>query len=248
MKNVWSGVVAMLLMVSINAVAEGGVSFSRNRIIFKGTDKAVTLSVINRGRNPWLIQSNVFAEPDTKSAAPFMVTPPLFRLEGNAENTFRIVRAGGEFPQDRESVFYFSANAIPSQSSPSSEAGQQPSGRLSISVRTVLKLFWRPEGLDMAADKAPSAMRFIRTPGGITIENPTPYYQSLALLSLDGRVQDIDRVPSMVPPFGELHFSSAIPVSRVTWSVMNDYGGATKPVDTRVENTAGLDGTRAMKF
>nr|MDQ6119426.1 fimbria/pilus periplasmic chaperone [Klebsiella pneumoniae subsp. pneumoniae] len=63
-----------------------------------------------------MIKADVFATPDgrntqtdPKSAVPFMVTPPLFRLEPNSQNSVLIVRNGAaQLPADRESVFYLS--------------------------------------------------------------------------------------------------------------------------------------------
>ncbi|MDI8993129.1 fimbria/pilus periplasmic chaperone, partial [Salmonella enterica subsp. enterica serovar Anatum] len=38
--------------------------------------------------------------------APFMVTPPLFRLNGGQKNVLRIIRTGGNLPEDRESLYW----------------------------------------------------------------------------------------------------------------------------------------------
>ncbi|MFS1539134.1 MAG: fimbria/pilus periplasmic chaperone [Candidatus Phlomobacter fragariae] len=36
---------------------------------------------------------------------PFIVIPPLFRLDAGRENILRIMRPGGDLPLDRESFF-----------------------------------------------------------------------------------------------------------------------------------------------
>lgn len=59
------------------------------------------VAVKNNQAYPMLVQSMVFDE-DKKSPAPFITTPPLFRLDGSQTSRIRIVRTGGEFPQDRE--------------------------------------------------------------------------------------------------------------------------------------------------
>lgn len=219
------------------AQAEGGVSFSRNRLIFPATERAISLTVINHGNSPYLVQAGVSGDTERKSSAPFMVTPPIFRLEGGAQNVMRIVRTGGELPSDRESVFWFYANTIPSQAAPrAGEAAQDKVGAsLSISMRTLLKVFWRPSGLALPPEKAPSQMQFSQTGGSVLVKNPTPYYQSFARLVFDGQEQDLDRGPSMVAPFSDLRIPVRGPVHKVTWSVMNDYGGATKDVITPVK-------------
>lgn len=225
MKELIAGI--LVLMVSHGAMADGGVSFSRNRIIYPATERAVSLSVVNHGDTANLVQASVSATPDKRTSAPFVVTPPLFRLEGNSENTLRIMGSGDGLPADRESVFYFSGLVIPAGKAPGAGDDGKMSASLSVSMRSVMKIFYRPSGLKPAPDKAPDALRFVRTGKGLKVVNPTPYYQSFAELSIDGHAMNLDSGPSMVSPFSEQVFSSATPVKSVTWRVMNDYGGTT---------------------
>jgi len=227
----------MAMLCAGAAQADGGVSFSRNRLIFPAAERAISLTVINHGNSPYLVQAGVSGDTERKSSAPFMVTPPIFRLEGGARNVMRLVRVGGDLPSDRESVFWFYANTIPSQSAPQAgEAVRDKVGAsLSISMRTLLKVFWRPSGLKVTPEQAPSLMQFSQADGGVLVKNPTPYYQSFARLVFDGREQDLDRGPSMVAPFSDLRIPAKGAVHNVTWSVMNDYGGTTKDITTPVK-------------
>lgn len=219
---------ATLMLTAGFARADGGVSFSRNRMVFPASERSISLTVINHGTSPYLVQAGVSGDSERKNAAPFIVTPPIFRLEGNTQNVMRIMHTGGDMPADRESVFWFYANTIPSQ--PASVEGEKTEGTvgasLSISMRTVLKLFWRPSGLKVPVEKAPSMMQFTRSGDALVVKNPTPYYQSFAHLVFDGKEQDLDRGPSMVAPFSDLQFKGQGNVRNVTWSVMNDYGGS----------------------
>lgn len=219
-----------LMLFVAQAYATGGVGFSRNRIIFPASEKSISITVNNRSDNTYLVQAGVSADADKKTTSPFMVTPPLFRLEKNTDNVMRIMRTSGDLPPDRESVFYFFASTIPSQSVPLPGEGKVggTGARVSISMKTVLKLFWRPAGLDISPAKALSKLRFVVVPGGVVVKNPTPYYQSFASLAFDGKTQDIDRQPSMVSPFSELRFVTSQSVRQVSWSMMNDYGGTTE--------------------
>lgn len=217
------------LMVSTAIAGDGGVGFSRNRLIYPASQKAIRLTVSNHGDSPYLVQAGVSGDPVKKAPAPFVVTPPLFRLEGNSQNDIRIVAAGANLPKDRESVFYFYGTAIPGGGE-AADGNTGVSATLSIAMRSVMKLFWRPEGLKPSALDAPGKMQFIREAKGVRVKNPTPYYQSFSSMAFDGKAQDLDRVASMVAPFSEQLFASSGPVSKVTWQVMNDYGGATNEV------------------
>ncbi len=218
------------MLVTTSAFADGGVSFSRNRLVFPAQEKSISLTVKNAGEATYLVQAGMSGDKETGTPAPFVVTPPLFRLEARSQNIMRILRTGGNLPTDRESVFYFYANTIPSQAAPSAkdrEGDHAMGATLSISMKTILKVFWRPQNLAVAPADAPGMMHFIRGAGAVVVKNPTPYYQSFASLSFDGQPQDLNQGPSMVSPYSELRFPVKQTVSRVTWSVMNDYGGTT---------------------
>lgn len=235
-------VLLCLLAVSATALADGGVSFTRNRLVFNEGEKAISLSVVNHGENPYLIQAGVSAAPDKQLRAPFLVTPPLFRLNGNAQNMMRIVGTGAELPRDRESVFYFYASAVPGQRDPHEEGRDDASGvvgaQLSIAMKTVLKLFYRPKGLSVTIDQAHGMMQFVQQGTQVAIKNPTPYYQSFAFLSFDGVQQDLDRQVSMIAPGATATFAAGKPVKSVSWSVMTDYGGSTQMVTQAVEKSS----------
>ncbi len=215
----------------------GGVGFSRNRLIFPATQRSITLSVSNNGNATYLVQAGVSGSPDKKTPAPFVVTPPLFRLEGKSQNAMRIVAAGGQLPTDRESLFYFSGTVIPGADGPVQAKGS--GATLSIAMRSLLKLFWRPAGLKPSPQEAPGKMQFLRVAKGVLVKNPTPYYQSFAQLQFDGKEQNLDAGPSMVSPYGEQLFPSATTVATVTWRVMNDYGGTTLAVTQSLSATGG---------
>ncbi|STB73301.1 fimbrial biogenesis chaperone [Citrobacter koseri] len=233
MKKLMCGAVwlaALALMQGAAADEGSGVSFSRNRIIYPEGARAVNLTATSHGSAVSLVQAGVSSDRMKRTPAPFVVTPPLFRLEGNSENTMRIVRTGDIPARDRESVFWFSGLVIPA-GKPPAQGGEEKtmSASLSVSMRSVMKLFYRPGGLKPSPEKAPEMMRFERTPKGVNVVNPTPYYQSFAQLSFDGLAMDLDRGPSMVAPFSDLLFTQAGPARSVTWRVMDDYGGTTQP-------------------
>lgn len=225
MKMVSGVLLGMMVVVSVQA-ASGGVGFSRNRLIFPAGERAISLSVTNRGTDPqdvFLVQAGVSADPSQQQKAPFMVTPPLFRLEPDSQNEMRILPVGANLPADRESVFYFAATVIPS----TPERGKPGVSQVTFATRTILKLFWRPAGLKMAPQASPDMMRFVREGGALVVKNPTPYYQSIASLDIDEQAQDLNKGPSMVAPFSELRFPGHGAARQVTWQVMNDYGGTT---------------------
>lgn len=109
-----------------------------------------TLTVINDQDYPMLVQSEVLSE-DQKSPAPFVVTPPLFRLDGQQSSRLRIVRTGGEFPSDRESLQWICVKGIPPKEDDrwaEGKDGEKKADKVSLnvqlSVSSCIKLFVRP--------------------------------------------------------------------------------------------------------
>ncbi|WP_323085982.1 molecular chaperone [Providencia alcalifaciens] len=230
-----------LLSVSmLSAHADGGVSFSRNRLIYNEKDKAISIAALNHGDAPYLIQAGVSGASDKTTTAPFLVTPPLFRLNGQAQNMIRIMRVGAPLPADRESVFYFYATAIPGQGAEGGKDadadGNTVGAKLSIAMKTVLKLFYRPNNLPVTIDQAHGLMQFEQQGNTVIINNPTPYYQSFAQLKFDGVEQNLDTHESMVAPMSHLTFPVTARVRSVTWSVMTDYGGVTPPASQEIQH------------
>ncbi|EHO3245598.1 fimbria/pilus periplasmic chaperone, partial [Escherichia coli] len=82
------------------------------RVVYNPDSAGETLTVINDQDYPMLVQSEVLAE-DQKGAAPFVVIPPLFRLDALQSSRLRIVRTGGDFPSDRESLQWVCVKGIP---------------------------------------------------------------------------------------------------------------------------------------
>ncbi|HBC7422435.1 TPA: molecular chaperone [Serratia marcescens] len=230
----------ILSMCVGGAHADGGVSFSHNRLVYNEKDQAVGISAINHGDTPYLIQSGVSGSADKSTAAPFLVTPPLFRLDGRAQNMMRIIKVGAPLPADRESIFYFYATAIPGQGASAgkvdnADGGDKVGAKLSIAMKTILKLLYRPANLPVSIDQAHGMMHFVQQGNTILIKNPTPYYQSFSLLEFDGAPQNLDKHESMVAPMSHLVFPVNKRVNKVTWSVMNDYGGTTPRISQNIE-------------
>lgn len=227
-----------LLVTSTLVSADTGISFSRNRMVFEEANKAVSLDITNAGNSVYLIQAGISTVPDQLIRAPFLVTPPLFRLDAKSTSALRILGNGATLPRDRESVFYFYATAIPSKSQQTEEhtplETPEVQPQFSVALKTILKLFYRPKGLPIKVNQSYEMISFVQQGTDIIVKNPTPYYQSFALLSFDDVLQDLDYIKSMVPPMSDVVFPAGKEVNMVTWSVMNDYGGAIPSVTQSV--------------
>ncbi|PYZ51437.1 molecular chaperone [Providencia rettgeri] len=209
--------------VSCNA----GILIAGTRLVYEENRKEVSISISNPDKVPYLIQSwlepdNIsFAEGNEKSNLPFIITPPLFRLNADASNSLRIVKVKN-LPSDRESVYWLNIKSIPA-SDPNAQ------NQLLISVNSRIKLFYRPSNL-LQKDAATAYQHLIFTyqDGNLLAKNPTPFYISLQTLTVNKN--DIEQ-PGMIAPFAEktwelTQINNSEPTS-VTWSAINDFGGKT---------------------
>jgi fimbrial chaperone protein len=220
-------VVGVMLAVSQEAAAgEGGISLSRTRIVFQSTDNAQTLTLQNHGSRPYLVQSAVVTTPGTRDPGPFLTTPPLFRLEANSKNTIRILRKGDvALPDDRESVFYFTAIAVPAIAQPKEADEASLAARISVGIQNTIKLFYRPAGLAMTPEEAHGRLTFHLQGGEVQVHNPTPYYLTFSRLAFDGTEIQVRDTVSMVAPFSQVSYPVKGQVRQAQWAVINDYGG-----------------------
>ncbi|WP_145564874.1 fimbrial biogenesis chaperone [Yersinia aldovae] len=215
----WFKSLSLILLLSgaVNT-AQAGISVGGTRIIYDGAKKEATLSVNNQDKNtPYLIQSWVDnIEASNNNKAPFIITPPLFRLDGGQESNLRILLAGRNLPQDRESVYWLNVKTIPA-----SKKGD--GNQLFISIKNRIKLFYRPAGLAGNTADAYKALRFSRHGKQLQVSNPTAYHVSFHTLKVGS--SEI-KGALMVAPQGTLTVDIPAGASgSVSWQAINDFGG-----------------------
>lgn len=215
-------------LISLPAMAEGGISIQGTRIIYPQNAKQQSLSVRNSSlTDSFLVQSWVEDATGHKTSD-FVVTPPLYLSGPKNENTLRLMRVAGAPVQGRETLYYFVAKAIPSFDD-KKDVGKNV---LRIATASRIKLFVRPGGLTPAADIAPSRLEFRHQGERLMINNPTPYYITLTDMRAGGKtLQDI-----MVPPQGSV--SELLPGgsgNKLTFHTINDYGAITKIQSTEIK-------------
>ncbi|MGO2303264.1 MAG: fimbrial biogenesis chaperone [Providencia sp.] len=220
------------LLFAKESYAEGGLSLDQTRVVFDGDAKSAKVTLNNQSERVYLINSRVLMTPDgnerSTAVLPFMVTPPLFRLEKESRNTVLISRNNiSGLPTDRESLFYLSFLAIPSVKKGSEEVTEKGSTttQVSFGIRMLIKLFYRPTGFSMPVLAAPEKLTFVQQGMQLQVTNPTPYYQTLAQLTLNGQSINVREQGAMIAPFSTQTYQVKAQVHDIHWSVINDFGG-----------------------
>lgn len=232
-------ILLLILSQALPAYAETpvGFRFSNMRIVFLEKVNAGAFAELeNANKDPYLIQSWIVAADEQtglpmdknsqQDAVPFVITPPLHRLEVGERYRWRIQRVGNQgLPSDRESVFYVALKAIPT-----TEKQAQDKGEFVLSPVIYQKMLYRPAALeelrtDMLADKA----TFRREGNQLVVRNDSPLYMTFATLQVGDYEMPESELYKMVPPFAEQRYP--LPASakgNVMWRLLNEYAIATK--------------------
>lgn len=226
------GLAALCFLFLLNTV-QAGVVLGGTRIIYPSNQAEVQIALKNRDANErYLVQSWVSDINDNK--APFIITPPIYKLEENQQTLLHVVYSGNKnmLPEDRESLFMAnvkSISAIP--------ANMRDQNALQFAVKTRIKLFYRPSSLNNnEAKNAWEKLRFHQSQGQLVVDNPTPYFVTFGKLTVGGKnvVPAVKtKLPSaltmMLPPFAEQRFQ--LPGNgAVTWTAIDDFGSETRSI------------------
>ncbi|CAI1222795.1 Chaperone protein fimC precursor [Serratia fonticola] len=215
----------MVILLTLTLVlstlrAQAGVALGATRVIYPAGQKQISLGVSNNNdKDVFLIQSWVENDNGQKEGG-FVITPPLFVMQGKKENTLRIIDATNDgLPKDRESLFWVNVKAIPSL-----DKNQQKENTLQLAITSRIKLFYRPLNLSIAPEKAPEKLTFIRSANALVINNTTPYFLTVTELNAGTRVLDT----VMVPPMGSATVKLPNDAGRaISYRTINDYGALT---------------------
>lgn len=220
------------------SLAQANVIILGTRVIYPSNQKTVNVQLNNNSSLPALVQAwidngdpNV---PPEQVKTPFVISPPIARVEANKGQTLRITYTGETLANDRESLFYFNLLDIPPK--PSADKLAEHPNYLQIALRSRLKLFFRPAELSMSATDAYDKVQFhLRSDKGrptIVVNNPTPYYITYLTIDLQqGAQKAAAKDPDMVPPFSQVSYPLSRPIkghAAVNWALINDFGGIQK--------------------
>lgn len=216
----------------LSASSWAGIALDATRIIFSSADdtsgQSVGIISSSDSSTPYLIRTQILATPySDEGSTPFLVTPSLFRLEPGATNQVRIMKKNVSLPQDKESIFYLRAIAIPTSDKVQAESKSNIGGNVQISTGSVIKLFYRPAHLAMPQQQAMKSLIFTRSEKGITVYNPSPYYITLNSLKIANKVIPISvkQGNTLIAPMSRNTYFRVPQQGSVEWKTLNDYGG-----------------------
>ncbi|VVN29986.1 putative fimbrial chaperone YadV [Pseudomonas fluorescens] len=229
-----AGFSVWLILVSlVCSQAVAGVVITGTRLVYPASQQEITVKLNNNGLKPALVQAwvdtgDVQSSP-TSSKAPFVLSPPVSRIDPNKGQSLRLMFTGASLPANKESVFWFNILEIP----PKAE-GPVEMNVLQMAFRSRIKIFYRPDNLPGSASDAPPQVEWkvVADAAGYALRafNPTAYHVSLVELTLVAGTQRYEAGGGMVGPGESTVF--ALPALKsppgvspqVEFNAINDYG------------------------
>ncbi|MFZ3618627.1 molecular chaperone [Leclercia barmai] len=216
MKFVHKTLLSSLLILTGVSTAQAGIVIGGTRLVFDGSKKEASINVNNPDNSPYLIQSWIEAAGDSTQKPPFIITPPLYRLDKGQQNVERVVLTGA-LPQDRESLFWLNIKSIPSATTVENS--------LQIAVKTRIKLIYRPAGLKRSTpEEQADKLTWRRSGNKIEVTNPTDYVMNFNEITVGGK-----KVPeaTWILPHSQTAISlpAQITSGAVVFKLISDFGG-----------------------
>ncbi|QGU85833.1 fimbria/pilus periplasmic chaperone [Erwinia sorbitola] len=222
---------AVIFFILLSTSSMAAMTISGTRVIFPGDEKEVTVRTTNKGDTPALVQVWVDdgnANADVNSMkVPYMVTPPVYRVEPGKGQSLRLIYNNMVLPKDRESISWLNMLEIP-------PAYKGPAkDRLELAFRTRIKIFYRPKALDKSSSASQTEdLKWAVDNGSkkVKVTNPTPYYFSFDSMTIYSGSKSVNVDADMVAPFSTSEFDfekNAPAIGNVTgaeFKLLNDYG------------------------
>lgn len=222
-----------LSILLLSHFASASVIMVGTRVVYPSNIKAKTIQLVNQDNffnvvQMWADVNNPDSTPDSADA-PFLITPPVFRMEAGKGQDVRLIYTGQGLPQDRESIFYLNMLQIP----PTLAAAKDKS-QLKVLLRHRLKIFYRPTGIAGRIEDLPTTQTFNVAQKGkdllLTVTNPTGYFATFRRVELVAGSKVVTVEVPMVKP----HSSEVVTVKKavlpagpikVNFALVSDQGG-----------------------
>jgi len=239
------GLAAVTLWVGCGA-ASAQLLLSESRLVYPVGARQVEMTITNDGQRlitaqAWVDADEIQARPED-TQAPFLVSPPVSKIQPGKSQTLRISYTGAPTTGDRETLYYL--NILDIASPPEKNAG---ANYMRMNVRSRFKVFYRPAGLagdPVAAAKAlvwkigegvvphlPGTSAHSQQTLELIAENLSPYFLSLINVRLmRGKEVLHSFQTAMANPFGHVRLNISNPnqawrqATAVEYELIDDHG------------------------
>jgi len=220
--SVFSSIGCILYALLGVANVQAAVNAEATRVVFNDGETEASLQLVNKNTYPVVVQAwsddgDPQSTPD-KSTSPVLVLPAVFKLQPEEMTNLRLMVMDNSLPKDRESMFWLNIYEIPPKLVGNSAQ------KITIALRTQMKLLLRPKGLDKPQEPIGKKITFVRHNQTLAIENPTEFYLSLIGVTIGNISLEIGTLPP------KSHHQITLPSGlenmdkKISFSLINDEG------------------------
>lgn len=224
-------VLAAVLPIS---AAHAEIIIHGTRVIYPSDAREITLQVSNSGEKPSLVQAwidngDAQSTPD-QSKVPFMITPPISRVDPNKGQSLRITALpnAAQLSQTQETLYWLNVLDIPPKPTSKNQKAEDSDNFLQLAIRSRIKFFYRPAGMKENAEQAPTKLQWKIQANTLEVKNPTPFHITLTSVLQQQGAQRIETLPEglMLKPFSsEKIVLKTTNTAKMTFTTINDFGG-----------------------
>lgn len=207
------------ILFSSPAFADG-VSIGGTRLIYLSNEQEADIAVENTNPDaPVLIQSWV-SEIGDNNKSPFVVTPPLFRLDAGSTNNLRVIHTSGHLAENKETLYMLNIKVIPQNMS---RAGENI---LQFAIKNQLKLIYRPVSLPGSSLDAAKNLHWRKSGNQLHAVNSSPYYVTVTSFNWGGQEVKTSVDHSVLAPGGsqDYRIPSVGSGQNIAWNTLDDFG------------------------
>lgn len=208
---------AFILLALFSASSFSAVQIESSRVIYSGEYKSASLTLHNASEKNYIVQTWLDEDAD-KPGKEMVVTPPVLKVKPDQSAVLRFIYSGKGLPTDRESLYWINVQEIPPRAS-------EPNV-MQLAIRTRLKLFYRPAGLNARLEDQMSHLTFVKNAGNLVVKNNGPLHISLSQLIIQPPQSQLLKLTApMISPFSSetITFPKGSRIVGLTY--INDYGG-----------------------
>lgn len=227
----------LVLFFTFSVSSWADIVISGTRVIYPEDKSAVTVHLDNRGERPLLVQTWLDNGSENKSPDdiqnPFVITPPITRIDKDHGQTVRVIYTGGKLPEDRESLYWFNVLEVPPK-----DASLASANKLQLAFRTRIKFIYRPRSLDGDLAGAMKKVKWVmgseKNKTFFSVTNDSGYFLSMDKASVEISGKHYAIKTKMLAPFASerllvdsLQAADIPDHGEINYSVVNDFGGLT---------------------
>ncbi|MEX0425281.1 molecular chaperone [Providencia rettgeri] len=208
--------------------------FPYERKTFLEGEKSVSYRIRNATSNtPYLVQATMEKLDESKgvqvlsdnSEIPFMITPPLHKLEAGQSYHWRVMFIGNpeKLPKDRESIYIAKFRAIPPLDE---KIDEKKESTVFTSIQALhFKVYYRPKSLEkLKVEEEQSKLTFKVEGDNVVVTSSSPIYMYFDTLNIGGVEVDSDQLFKPLVPLSEQKFKlNGKPKGKeVVYSILDD--------------------------